>query len=601
MKRVLSIICAIALLCSANLCAFASTFSDVNETSYGWALDQIEDMASKGIINGYPDGTFAPANGITKIEAMLLMSRILGFTSSVYDDYKEYITDLYSESLKDYSIQYENEISFLIYKGVFSLEDVISMAKNKELSDALRRDEAAEFITRAIGDYDYVRDNYNTDTGYADNESISKEYAPFVKYVRDKGLMLGMTDTEFVPDYQVNRAQMAVMLYRVIEQQTIVIKKGTVNDYDPDKELLVLNTGAKAEKFSIDNLKTTLNGELINPNDYRINADVILVYLDDVLVSVEALYELPDVSNVVKGKLKEIVLSTAKTLNVEDSATDKSERYVIDDNCDVFFDNDRSDLASLRIKDYVTLSLDENNVVIRIDVKERTETFTDGTISKIDVNEVDVNITIEREDGETTVYRPDGDIIVKRNDAVVTLNDVLVGDTIKKCTLSYNKITALELKSDIANSTGVISEIVISAEPSIVIKKGSYETRLPISSDVQIYVDGKISDLYALRIDMNATYETDSNTIKKIEVSSINEVNQFSGQVQVTNTAYGFVTITGSDGIARQIYIKNSTSITRNSNGATRTLRDIKVGDYLVVIGSLKNGAYVASTVVIVD
>ncbi|MBQ4110279.1 MAG: S-layer homology domain-containing protein [Clostridia bacterium] len=601
MKRVLSIICAVALLCSANLSAFAATFSDVNEQSYGWALDQIEDMASKGIINGYPDGTFAPANGITKIEAMLLMARILGFTSSVYDDYKEYITDLYADSLKDYSIQYKNEISFLLYKNIFSLEEIVEMAEAKELSNALRRDEAAEFITRAVGDYEYVLENYNTDTGYADNSSISKKYAPFVKYVRDKGLMLGMTDTEFVPDYQVNRAQMAVMLYRVIEQQTIVIKKGTVNDYDPDNELLVLNTGSKAEKFTIDNLKTTLNGEIIDPNDYRINAEVILVYVDDVLVAVEALYELPEVNNVIKGQLKEIVLSTTKTLSVEDSATDKSEKYVIDDNCDVFFDNDRSALSSLRVKDYVTLSLDENEAVIRIDVKERTETFTDGSINAIDVNEIDVNITVEREDGKLETYRPDGDIIVKRNGTVVTLNDVLVGDTVTKCTLTYNKITALELKSDIANSTGVISEIVISAEPSIVITKGTYETRLPISPDVQIYVDGKISDLYALRVDMNATYETDSNTVKKIEVSSISEVNQFSGQVQVTNTAYGFVTITGSDGIARQIYIKNTTSITRNSNGATRTLKDIKVGDYLVVIGSLKNGAYVASTVVIID
>ena len=32
-----------------------------------------------------------------------------------------------------------------------------------------------------------------------------------------------------------------------------------------------------------------------------------------------------------------------------------------------------------------------------------------------------------------------------------------------------------------------------------------------------------------------------------------------------------------------------------------KLIKDIKVGDYLVVIGSLKNGAYVASTVVIVD
>ncbi len=52
-----------------------ASFSDI---SGHWAEKWIVSAASRGFINGYPDGTFGPDNDITRGEAMALTNRVLG-------------------------------------------------------------------------------------------------------------------------------------------------------------------------------------------------------------------------------------------------------------------------------------------------------------------------------------------------------------------------------------------------------------------------------------------------------------------------------------------------------------------------------------------
>ena len=67
LKKIISISLIITMVLSFAFSVSAQGFADVDEAKYSWAVTQINDMAEKGIINGYPDGTFQPANGITKI------------------------------------------------------------------------------------------------------------------------------------------------------------------------------------------------------------------------------------------------------------------------------------------------------------------------------------------------------------------------------------------------------------------------------------------------------------------------------------------------------------------------------------------------------
>jgi hypothetical protein len=51
-------------------------FKDVPETH--WAYKAIEELAEKGIINGYEDGTFKPNEPVTRAEIATIISRLKG-------------------------------------------------------------------------------------------------------------------------------------------------------------------------------------------------------------------------------------------------------------------------------------------------------------------------------------------------------------------------------------------------------------------------------------------------------------------------------------------------------------------------------------------
>ena len=89
-KKILS-----GILCSALLFSSVSaaklTFSDVeNEPGVAWAKEYINEMAERGYIKGYEDGTFKPNNTISKTEALILMSRMVGVNDDNFADSVEF-------------------------------------------------------------------------------------------------------------------------------------------------------------------------------------------------------------------------------------------------------------------------------------------------------------------------------------------------------------------------------------------------------------------------------------------------------------------------------------------------------------------------------
>ena len=54
----------------------SQTFTDVSKTKYSWAYDAIGALETKGILNGYTDGSFRPQNSITRAETAAIITRI---------------------------------------------------------------------------------------------------------------------------------------------------------------------------------------------------------------------------------------------------------------------------------------------------------------------------------------------------------------------------------------------------------------------------------------------------------------------------------------------------------------------------------------------
>jgi len=74
MKSILKLFLAVAFIFFATIPAIA--YPDVDEDY--WAAAQINDLTAKGVIIGYPDGTFQPDNNVTRAEFAAMVIRALG-------------------------------------------------------------------------------------------------------------------------------------------------------------------------------------------------------------------------------------------------------------------------------------------------------------------------------------------------------------------------------------------------------------------------------------------------------------------------------------------------------------------------------------------
>ncbi len=73
--RTLAVAVAAILVLAVVSPAFAQPFADV-PTDH-WAFDAIAELAAKGIIEGFPDGTFKGERGVTRYEVAMIVARIL--------------------------------------------------------------------------------------------------------------------------------------------------------------------------------------------------------------------------------------------------------------------------------------------------------------------------------------------------------------------------------------------------------------------------------------------------------------------------------------------------------------------------------------------
>ena len=151
--RVLSVILCLTLVMSCmSFTVMAATFSDVdNDATVAWAKDSIEKMTDAGYIKGYEDNTFRPYNAITKIECLILMSRMLGFEDSKYSQTVKNAKEMYGDTAKKYNTTYTNELSYLLYCGVLKESELVDYASSANANTQLLRYQAAMLMAKLMG------------------------------------------------------------------------------------------------------------------------------------------------------------------------------------------------------------------------------------------------------------------------------------------------------------------------------------------------------------------------------------------------------------------------------------------------------------------
>jgi len=215
--------------------AAITKFKDV--PSSHWAYNAITQVAQKGLVTGYTDGTYKPSEQVTRAEFATFLSRIFEGEKRVAANFK----DVPSTHWANDAIQEGLAVGF-IQSSDFS--------NNKfEPNKAMTRGEMSRWLANGLA-------HVNADYGKAIEEmatssrtlipipefykgGVNKSDLPYIGIALGTGLLSGYEDFTFKPSGNTTRAEVATILIRFMD----VIKKAPT-DFTGLQELLeVAKTG----------------------------------------------------------------------------------------------------------------------------------------------------------------------------------------------------------------------------------------------------------------------------------------------------------------------------------------------------------------------
>ncbi|WP_349409390.1 S-layer homology domain-containing protein [Pseudalkalibacillus sp. SCS-8] len=174
----------------------ARSFNDVNDDMY--SFEAIHVLVTKGIIQGYGDGTFGPEDAVRRDHAAQMLTR-----SIVYNP------EVPPASFTDLPPNYPGfvEISILAHNGVLDGYKDGSFQPKKELTRA----EMAKIIVTAF-DLKGTGKHY-----FDDNTNWAKDY---INILAENGITIGVGDNKYAPERNVEREEFAMFIYRVLQMQS---------------------------------------------------------------------------------------------------------------------------------------------------------------------------------------------------------------------------------------------------------------------------------------------------------------------------------------------------------------------------------------------
>lgn len=181
-------------------------FTDIKKKY--WATDAVQTLGNKFIINGMPDGTFAPKKPVTRIQFVELLTRALGLIPN----------GTYQGQFKDVktNASYAPDLQAALEKGLVQGEGDGTFAPNKPVT----REEAAKMLDNAMTFTGYnptflqpwINLSHFSDTG-----TIASWANGDVQTLVEAGIFEGTTPKTFSPRAMTSRDQAAVLVYRYLK------------------------------------------------------------------------------------------------------------------------------------------------------------------------------------------------------------------------------------------------------------------------------------------------------------------------------------------------------------------------------------------------
>jgi len=612
LRKALAVITAATMTLSLGMTAFAAKFPDVTEATYSWAIEAIESMAAEGIIKGYETGKFEPANPVSKLESLVLISRILGFNEDVNKELVTAAWDKYCEAVASFELSYgEKEVAYLMAKGVISEDELEYYIGESNRNVGLRRYEVAVLLTKAMDAEKHLTPESANSLKeiYADADDIPADAKRYVAFISDEGLMNGV-DENFEPNGTVTRAQAAVMLFRFRNMTNYSFKRGLVAAIDHTKREIQLRD--EEGEFFIAKAPTGVmlryNGDFIVINNAEVGYSAIVTYKGDNVYAIDFTDAIIDevvygayvgtASSTLKGKTIKINKLEATDTDLD---TSKTTEYKVSEDAITTYNDAECPISSFKKGYFVKLTI--NDGIATVVEASTKDTKLNGRVNKI-TTQPSFMLRVEDSEGNVNDYLLSSTVTVKKNGLVASASDILEGDSVN-LSLVYGRITNISATSREQKKSGIIKEVIISAEPRITVTSGNVDTTYAIKSDAKITIGDKEGSFYDFRVGAAIEFVLESDTVTSVKSTVSSEIFTIEGIVDSVNASYNALNIryldsaTGTE-VVRTIFVKSNASIVDFVTQRDKKIKDIQVGNKLTLTVSDKNGSYEAGTVTII-
>ena len=176
-----------------------SLFDDISARP--WAVDAINELAEKGIINGVGDRRFAPDNNSKRADFIIIADKILGLTGSSSDNFSDVRADKY----------YANYVGLAKEAGIASGYSDNTFAPENTIT----RQDMMVLVGKML-EYKGIKIEGDTSAldKFSDAGDISEYAKPYVAFLTQQGIVSGTGDN-IEPKALMTRAQMAVLMKNV--------------------------------------------------------------------------------------------------------------------------------------------------------------------------------------------------------------------------------------------------------------------------------------------------------------------------------------------------------------------------------------------------
>lgn len=208
MKRlILPIVAVFFLLLQGPLTAAA------DDIQGHWAEKELRTLVSKGIMNGYPGGTYQPDKNITRAE----FAKLVIETLNLVPVFEPEVSSASSSNLTDLKVNewYYPYVISAVEAGIITGYEDGTFRPSKQIT----REEMATMIIRALDSRNIPSEP--TSINFKDTAQINQEYAlVYVQRIVSLGLMKGMDADHFAPKKSSTRAEVATVLVRMLNHLT---------------------------------------------------------------------------------------------------------------------------------------------------------------------------------------------------------------------------------------------------------------------------------------------------------------------------------------------------------------------------------------------